>query len=121
MKRSVTTSIGSFASKALAVEGRSGSTPSSVSIERAIHCYLSDKESAESGWRFPAFLRGREPVQAVELRVLVDEALWGSLEEEARRQEVDVRQMLEHAVLYFVAEVNAGRVTERILDDINEE
>lgn len=121
MKRSVTISLGSFASKALAAEGKNGRRPSSISVERAIHCYLNDKASAGPGWRFPAFLRGRAPVEAIELHLEIDEGLWTSLEAEASSQDVNVQQMLDHAVLYFVAEVNAGRVTERILDDIGEE
>ena len=38
---------------------------------------------------------------------------------EALSQEVTAPQLLEHAVLYFAAEENAGRVTERILEDFS--
>lgn len=110
--------MGALASKALAAEAMNGGDPSSTNVEQAIRCYLRDKESAGPGWSFPAFLRGREPIEAVELRLEIDEELWRSLEEEAGRQEVSVQQMLDHAVLYFAAEVNAGRVTERILGDL---
>ena len=34
------------------------------------------------------------------------------------RQEVTVEQLAEHAAFYFAAELDAGRVTERILDDL---
>jgi hypothetical protein len=120
MKRPVTVRLGSFVSKALAAEAMNGGQPSSASVERAIHCYLGDRDSAGPGWSFPAFLRGREPVEPIELRLEIDDELWRSLEEEAGRQGVSVQQMLEHAMLYFAAEVNAGRVTERILDDLGE-
>lgn len=110
--------LGSFASKTLAAEAMNGGEPSAVGVERAIQCYLGDKGSAGSGWPFPAFLRGREPVEPVEFQLEIEEHLWGSLESEASNQGVSVQQMLDHAVLYFAAEVNAGRVTERIIDDI---
>jgi hypothetical protein len=95
-----------------------GGRPSSAGVERAIRCYLKDKASAGPGWPFPAFLRDREPVDGVELRLEIDAALWELLEREAASQGVGVQQMVEHAVLYFAAEVNAGRVTERILDEL---
>jgi hypothetical protein len=76
---------------------------------------------ARPGWKFPSFLRDRGPSEEVELELSVDDNLWDSLEEEARSQGVSVRQMLEHAVLYFAAELNAGRVTQRILVDREEE
>jgi hypothetical protein len=115
----VTVKLGAFASKTLAAEAMNGGEPSSASVERAIRCYLNDRGgSAGPGWPFPAFLRGREPVEAVELRLEIEEDLWASLEDEASSQGVSVQQMLDHAVLYFAAEVNAGRVTERILDDL---
>ena len=117
----MTVKLGDFASKTLAAEAMNGGEPRSASVERAIHCYLGDKGSAGPGWLFPAFLRGREPVEAVELRLEIEEGLWASLEDEASSQDVSVRQMLDHAVLYFAAEVNAGRVTERILDDFEED
>jgi hypothetical protein len=115
----VSVRLGAFASKALAVEAMNGGKPSSVSVERAIHCYLNARETPGPGWSFPAFLRGREPLEAVELQLELEEDLWKSLEDEAGRQGVSVQQMLDHAVLYFAAEVNAGRVTERILDDLD--
>ena len=34
---------------------------------------------------------------------------------------MSAQQLLEHAVLYFAAEDNAGRVTERILEDLDDE
>jgi hypothetical protein len=44
--------------------------------------------------------------------------LWSDLEQEALRQGVTVEQMAEHAAFYFAAELDAGRVTQRILDDL---
>ncbi|HEX6781202.1 MAG TPA: hypothetical protein VF125_04140 [Solirubrobacterales bacterium] len=52
----------------------------------------------------------------VELDVADD--LWLEFGEEAAGQGVTVDQLAEHAAFYFAAEVDAGRVTDRILDDL---
>ena len=44
--------------------------------------------------------------------------LWKDFEGEATRQAVRVEQLAEHAAFYFAAEVDAGRITQRILDDL---
>ena len=120
MKRSVKVALGAFASKVLAVEGKNGGQSVPASAEQAIRCYLNDKTSGGPGWSYPAFLRGRAPHEEVELELSVDDSLWRSLEEEAEDQDVSPQQMLEHAVIYFAAEVDAGRMTERILDDLDD-
>lgn len=121
VKRSVSVSLGELASDALGGEGVGNDAPVSVSAARAIRCYLNDKGSGIPGWSFPPFRRRREAGERVALELSIEDSLWGSLEDEAESQGVSVQQMLEHAVLYFAAEVNAGRVTERILDDFDQD
>jgi hypothetical protein len=119
VKRTVTVTLGAIASKILAVELLTRGSSSSASAERAIRCYLNDRESPGPGWAYPSFLRGRRPVQGSEVELKLDAELWRSLSGEAMNQEVSAPQLLEHAILYFAAEENAGRVTERILEDID--
>jgi hypothetical protein len=40
-------------------------------------------------------------------------------EAEAGKQGVSAQQLLEHAAFYFAAELDAGRITRRILDDLD--
>ena len=120
-KRSITATVGAIASKILAVEMVVRGHSSSTSAERAIRVYLEDKKSPGPGWTYPSFLRGRKPVDGVEVHLDLDSELWQELSREAISQEVTAQQLLEHAVLYFAAEDNAGRVTERILDDLDED
>jgi hypothetical protein len=54
------------------------------------------------------------------MQLEIDSALWGSLEAEASGQGVSAPKLLEHAVLYFAAEESAGRLTQRILDDLED-
>lgn len=118
MKRSVTTRLGEFAVEALAGHGGKGSRHVAVRLVQAIRCYLHDRDSGKAGWPYPVFLRDREVSEGAELELSVDTDLWRSLEAEAVRQGVSTQQMVEHAALYTAAEVNAGRITQRILDDL---
>jgi hypothetical protein len=95
--------------------------PSSNEVVRVIRFYLKEKEAGDVGWAYPDLLRRGRPEEEVEVELEIDESLWGQMEREAERQHVSVTQMLEHAALYYAAELDAGRLTERILDELDEE
>jgi hypothetical protein len=113
--------MGAIASKVLTVEMVTRGKPSSVTTERAIRVYLGNKGSSGPGWAYPSFLRDRRPIDAVEMQLEIDDSLWRSLEEEAASQNVGAPKLLEHAILYFAAEESAGRLTQRILDDLDDQ
>jgi hypothetical protein len=121
VKSSITVTVGAIASKILAVELVTRGNSSSQTAERAIRAYLNDGAEPGPGWAYPSFLRGRKPVDGVRLRLDLDGELWHELSQEAAKQGVSDQQLLEHAVLYFAAEDHAGRVTERILEDLEED
>lgn len=87
-------------------------------MESALRCYLGDRDSGRPAWSYPAFLRGSETQAEVRVELDVPDALWRDFEAEAARQSVTVEQLAEHAAFYFAAELDAGRVTQRILDDL---
>lgn len=120
MRQSVTIGLSQFAFDALAGEGGNNTLRVQGRIESAIRFYLGDR-SSRPAWRYPDFLRGSETREDVLLEVSIDGELWTSFVEEADRQEVSVQQMAEQAVFYFAAEANAGRITQRILDDLEAE
>jgi hypothetical protein len=117
-KRPVTVRLSQLAFEALAAEAPSGSPRAPVRTESAIRIYLSDKGAGRPAWPYPGFLRGSETQEDLELELEVDPGLWLLFEAEAERQSVSVQQLLEHAAFYFAAELNAGRVTQRILKDL---
>jgi hypothetical protein len=121
VKSSITVTVGAIASKILAVELVTRGNSSSQTAERAIRAYLNDGAEPGPGWAYPSFLRGRKPVDGVRLRLDLDGELWHELSQEAAKQGISDQQLLEHAVLYFAAEDHAGRVTERILEDLEED
>ncbi|MGH2975973.1 MAG: hypothetical protein ACRDLL_14055 [Solirubrobacterales bacterium] len=121
MKRSVTVGLSAFAREALTAAEMNGAE-TAISVVRAICVYLNDKGSAEPGWAYPALMRKRSRLsETTELELSIDDGLWRSLEEEAAIQGVTSQQLLQHAILYLTAEVDAGRITQRILGDLGTE
>ena len=118
--RWVTVHLSGFACEALAGGGGADKERVPARVIGAIRCYLNDRDAEESGWSYPHFLPQERPAEEVALRLNVDDDLWSSLEEEAERQHVSAEAMVEHAAFYFAAEMNAGRLTRRILADLDE-
>lgn len=102
-----------------ALRGDGEAADPSLRMENALFCYLGDSDSGRPAWSYPGFLRGSETREDVRIEVEVDASLWSRFEEEAVRQGVSVEQLAEHAAFYFEAEIDAGRVTQRILDELD--
>ncbi len=104
--------------EALAGAGGEEADHAAARMEAAIRCYLSDKGSGRPAWPYPGFLRESETQKDVELELSVDAELWDAFGAEAGAQSVSVQQLAEHAAFYLAAEIDAGRITQRILDDL---
>jgi hypothetical protein len=106
----------------LAVEGLTSGTqmPAPAAMEGALRYYLGDRGSGRPAWPYPAFLRGSETKAEAAVELDLDRELWSQFEEEADHQGVSVEQLAEHAAFYFAAELDAGRVTQRILDEFEQ-
>jgi hypothetical protein len=115
-RRHVNLALSAFAFEALTRERAAAAA--SARMEGALRCYLGDRGVDRPAWPYPGFLRGSEPQRDVEVELEVAEDLWRDFSEEASRQDVTVEQLAEHAAFYFAAEMDAGRVTQRILDDL---
>ncbi|MGC1166567.1 MAG: hypothetical protein WA862_10705 [Solirubrobacterales bacterium] len=107
-----------LAFEALAGEERADSPRVPVRAEGAIQIYLNDRGADRPAWSYPGFLRGSDTREDVGLELQIDPDLWLQFEAEAKRQDVSTQQLLEHAAFYFAAELDAGRITQRILDDL---
>jgi hypothetical protein len=115
MKIPVSVRLGEFSLKVLG-EGDG----MAADLEQAIRVYLSDSGSNNPGWPYSA-TTGVVRMREVKVELQLDESVWGALEEEAAAQEVSVSQLASHAVLYYAAELDAGRITQRILDSTEDE
>ena len=116
-KSRVSVALSELAAGALLGEQREQSA--SRRLESALRCYLGDRDTDRPGWPSPGFVRGSEPQKDVEMEFEVPTDLWREFSEEANKQEVTLEQLVEHAAFYFAAELDAGRVTERILADLD--
>lgn len=86
-----------------------------ATMVRAVRLYLGDRDSNKPGWAYPPILRDRA-ADGVELELDVDEDLWHDFEEEAAKQDVTVSQLSAHVALYYAAELDSGRIAQRVLD-----
>src|ERR1700760_2426480 len=97
--------------------GSGGAEPSPDDVLRVIRFYLKERGSGGPGWSYPDLLREGSPEEEVEVELDIEDSLWRDVRLEAARQHVSVTQLLEHAALYYAAELDAGRLTERILGE----
>jgi hypothetical protein len=106
-----------FGASTLEAEAERYSVSPGALGRHALHYYLSDRDSERMAWKVPRLSRatGRQP--AVELKLDLDPEAWRNLEEEAKRQEVSVERLLTHAIIYFLADLDAGRVERRMLKE----
>jgi hypothetical protein len=118
VKRTVAVYLSQLAVDALVGKDGPPFPDASARMEMAARCYLGDRGSDRPAWPYPAFLRASETQEDVDLELRIDDELWGSFEEEAERQGISVQQMSEHAAFYLAAEEDAGRLTLRILDEL---
>jgi hypothetical protein len=120
-KRRVTVGLSDLAVKALVGEEADGGSPPSLRTEHALRCYLGDRGTDRPAWPYPDFLRGAEARGDRLVEFDVEEELWLEFEAAASAQGVSVEQLAEHAAFYFAAELNAGRLTQRILEDLEDD
>lgn len=116
-KRDVTVSLSRLAFDALMGSEADRDAEVAVRTENALRCYLGDRDTERPAWPYPDFLRGTETQGDLEVAFEVEQDLWSDFEAEASAQGISVEQLTEHAAFYFAAELDAGRVTERILED----
>jgi hypothetical protein len=118
LRRTETVSLGAFVVKSLG--GASTEDPASLSssLVQVIRYYLADQASGRDAWPYPSFLGNDGGGRMIDLRIDIDDAVWKAFSREAKRQGVATNQLLQHAVIYFIADRDAGRVTQRIVDDL---
>ena len=116
MQRVLTLGLEEFGASTLEAEAERYSVSPAELGRRAVHYYLSELDSGRMALRVPQLSQeaGRKPV--LKLTLDLDPNTWLELEEEAERQQVTVERLLEHAIVYFLADLDAGRVERRMLE-----
>ena len=87
-------------------------------LRLAARYYLSDADGGRLVWPTPALTpRPSGDVSGFDLEI--DDQTWQALQDEAKRQDIEVAPLAAHAVLYFVADWDSGRLAERLRQSLN--
>jgi hypothetical protein len=93
-----------------------GGGSSGKALRTALMYYLADREAERSAWLVPSFAAG--PHVDPSITVELDETTWRAVAEEAVRQGVTTETLAVHALIYFLADFDSGRVAELLGDGL---
>ena len=116
MTRLVSLALDEFGASALEEHAERFSASPGELASRAARYYLSDRGSGRLALRVLHF-EGAQEKPPLRLMVELDDDGWRELEAEATRQGVSIEALFEHAILYFLADLDSGRAEWRILED----
>jgi Arc/MetJ-type ribon-helix-helix transcriptional regulator len=111
MMKAIKFQLDQFGRDALDEFVRRGSGSRSAAVRTASLYYLADRESGRAAWLVRRYATASAG-SAVTARL--DRETWQALQEEAERQNVSADDLTRHAVLYFLADVDSGRVGQRL-------
>jgi hypothetical protein len=111
----ITLRFDEFGWQGLETEARRDGETVDELLSGAAAYYDAELATERAALRVPPFKShgGRE---SREVRVEVSPECWERLEREAERQDVELERLLEHAALLYRADIDSGRVADRILD-----
>jgi hypothetical protein len=109
-----------MAAKALAAARQPQPERIALLVPGAVRFYLDERSDGREGWRYPSFLPPENGSVGGHV-VYLDEALWDELRAEAAKQGVDPERLLQHAVFYYGAASDEGRLTELIAEELRRE
>jgi hypothetical protein len=115
MARNVTLHLDEFGQRSLDRIVQEGKGSPSAALRAAAVYYLSDRDADRPASRAPRFRQAH--ASSPGLRIAFDDSTWAALEEEAGRQGVNAEALAVHALLYFLADFDSGRLAE-LLDDV---
>jgi hypothetical protein len=119
MTRNVTLHLDDFGQQALDRLVVDGHASPAKALRIAALYYLSHRDDARPAWRARRFRPG--PTPSPGLRVAFDDDTWEALAEEAGRQGVPPEELAVHALLYFLADVESGRLATLLEEGIQED
>jgi hypothetical protein len=112
MTKSMTLRLDPFGQQALSEFAEEHRDSASAVVRTASLYYLADRDSGRPAWRVPRF--ERDPARGDDLDVNLDDDTFAALRQEAAGQGVDPSRLAEHALLYYLADLDEGRLAERV-------
>jgi hypothetical protein len=124
MKRTLRVELGEFGRSALEKQAGQHRLSAEELLRAAVLYYLGELGSGRVALRPPRFARRASAAspngEGLEVELDLAGPDWRGLELQAGRQRVSLEGLIEHAALYFLADVDAGRITLRILERAGE-
>ena len=117
LQRVLLLSLEEFGASTLEAEAERYSVSPAELGRHAVRYYLSDRGSGRIALTVPRFSREAAHEPALELKLDLDPDSWREIEVEAERQGVSVERLLAHAIVYFLGDLDAGRVERRMLEE----
>jgi hypothetical protein len=113
MTHTATLQLGGFAQTSLdrLMKGIGRRSPNAA-VRTAVIYYLADKGAERTSWRVRQFRR--EPESSGGVDVAFDDETWDVLEAEAEEQGVTPEVLAVHALLYLLADLDSGRIGDRL-------
>jgi hypothetical protein len=108
----MTLRLDSFGQRALSDFTEESHDSASAVVRTASLYYLADRDSGRAAWRVPRFLRESPNVEGLE--VDLDDDTFAALRREASGQGVEPARLAEHALLYYLADLDGGGLAERV-------
>jgi hypothetical protein len=114
VKRTVTLRPTRFSRDELAEQAGRERVPLEAVLSMATLYFASDLGTQRAALRLPRFKEGSG--ESLEVTLDLDQATWAALDAHAQREGVPVERVLEHAALYYLADVHSGKLTSRLAD-----
>jgi hypothetical protein len=84
-------------------------------LSRAAAYFSAERPKSRAAMLAPGFEPGGRGIER-EIRLEVNRDHWEGLEDEARRQGIPLERLLEHAALFYLADLDSGRFAEHLID-----
>ena len=120
MKRQVTLRLGDFVANLLREQARANSLSPGEFLDLAARYYLSERSTGRPAGRLPSFLESRSDGDTIAVELDLDDESWEQLEGVAAGAGMPTERVVEHALLLLVADLDAGRVARRLVEQPGE-
>jgi hypothetical protein len=112
--------LGTLAAYALAASEDPDPGRLALLVPRAVRFYFEESDGGRPGWRYPSFIDGDDGAKDGR-EVALPGDLWQQLRAEAERVEATPEALLQHAIFYYGAARDEGRLTARIAEELRRE
>ena len=110
-----------FASTALAEQASRYAVAEEQLVKQAVRHWLRVSATDRPSARVPRFAQPRRAAPTTRVRVELESTDWQELERSAEDQGVPLEQLLVHAIVLFLADLDSGRATAEIAREDEED